>query len=223
MDPNKAVRSIFVEKQQRLLTAPLYCSWKGPGPGRTFLATSNVGLFFEPAIPPLAPDAMLSVDVKLGDDLSRRENRSYFVWLRGKVPDVVIEIVSDRRGGEETHKMQSYARYRVLYYVIFDPVEYLDHGVLRAFRLQDGTYQPMSPDWFPAVGLGLKLWEGEFEGEKGRWLRWCDQQGQVIPTGREQTARERQRADEERQRAERLEARLRALGVDPTSGEATGG
>ena len=31
------------EKQQRLLTEPLYSSWAGPGAGRPFLAAANVG------------------------------------------------------------------------------------------------------------------------------------------------------------------------------------
>jgi hypothetical protein len=43
---------------------------------------------------------------------------------------------------------------------------------------------------------------------KAVWLRWCDQEGNVIPTGAEL-------AEAERARAERLAARLRALGIDP--------
>ena len=73
----------------------------------------------------------------------------------------------------------------------------------------------MEPSWLPGVGLGLTLWEGEYEGQPGLWLRWCDRQGVVIPTGRERAEQERQRAEQERQRAQRLEERLRALGVDP--------
>jgi hypothetical protein len=54
----------------------------------------------------------------------------------------------------------------------------------------------------------VRLWEGEYEGVKAVWLRWCDQKGNVIPTGAELAAAERARA-------ERLAARLRALGIDP--------
>ena len=57
---------------------------------------------------------------------------------------------------------------------------------------------------------------------KAVWLRWCDREGNVIPTGAELAEAERQRAEEEqrraeaeRARAERLAARLRALGIDP--------
>jgi regulator of protease activity HflC (stomatin/prohibitin superfamily) len=57
---------------------------------------------------------------------------------------------------------------------------------------------------------------------KAVWLRWCDQEGNVIPTGAELAEAERaraeaeqRRAEAERARAERLAARLRALGIDP--------
>jgi hypothetical protein len=46
------VDNVFSEKQQRLLTVPLYDSWAGPasdaGERRTFAAMANVGLFFHP-------------------------------------------------------------------------------------------------------------------------------------------------------------------------------
>jgi Uma2 family endonuclease len=215
IEDGKPADNLFAEKQQRLLTEPLYSSWPGPGEGRTFLALANVGLFYAVREPPLAPDVMLSLDVRPGEDLSRKENRSYFLWVMGKPPDVVIEFVSDRRGGEATHKMRQYARIGVPYYVFFDPKERLGRGVVQAFGLREGKYEALNMSWLPAVGLGLTLWEGVYEEQSGRWLRWCDQQGAIIPTGRERAEQERQRAEQERQRAERLAAQLRALGVEP--------
>jgi Putative restriction endonuclease len=214
IEDGKPVDSVFVEKQQRLLTEPLYSSWPGPGEGRTWQALADVGLFFASKEPALVPDVMLSLDVETGD-LSVRENRSYFVWIKGKVPDVVIDIVSDRLGGEMTHKMRSYSRMGIPHYVNFDPQEILEQGVLRAFQRRGTHYEPTDPGWLPIVELGLILWEGRYEGQPGRWLRWRDRNGQVIPTGRERAEQEKQRAEEERQRAERLAAQLRALGIQP--------
>jgi Uma2 family endonuclease len=201
IEDGKPVESIFAEKQYRLLTEPLYSSWPGPGPGRPFLALANVGLFYRERTPALGPDVMLSLDVQVGEDLSRRENRSYYLWRYGKPPEVVIEMVSDRRGGEAGHTRRDYARIGVAYYVIFDPDNRLGEGVLRCFVVTGREYQPLAGQWLPGVGLGLTLWEGDFEGHHRQWLRWCDQQGQVIPTGAE--------------RAARLEARLRELGIEP--------
>jgi hypothetical protein len=236
IEDDEPVESIFAEKQERLLTEPLFSSWAGPGEGRPFLALANVGLFYQMGQAPLVPDVMLSLDVPPGRDLSRKENRSYLVWVIGKMPNVVIEFVSDRRGGEAGHKLRDYARIGVPYYVIFDPQERLGAGVVRVFGLREGAYEAVEPSWLPGVGLGLMLWEGVYEGFPGRWLRWCDRQGVVIPTGRERADQERLRADQERlradqereraeqerlrteeqrQRAERLEAKLRALGIDP--------
>src|SRR3954467_12679753 len=132
------VESLFIEKQQRLLTEALYSSWAGPGEGRPFVVVSNVGLFPEKKQTPLVPDVMLAVDVSWkGRDLRRKENQSYFVWVVGKPPDLALEIVSDRRGGEDGYKLARYAKIGVLYYVIFDPAEWLEAGILRSFERDD--------------------------------------------------------------------------------------
>jgi hypothetical protein len=101
------VDGIFSERQMRLLVEVLYSSWAGPGEGRTFVALANVGLFFSPEQPPLVPDVMLSLDVQPSDDLRQKKNSSYFIWVLGKPPDVVIEVVSNKQGGEAGHKLKS--------------------------------------------------------------------------------------------------------------------
>jgi Putative restriction endonuclease len=212
IDDGKPAESIFIEKLRRLLTGTLYDSWSGPGEGRTFKVLSDVGLFFTPRPPPLCPDVMLAVDVEVPVDLSRKENRAYFVWVVGKVPDVVIEIVADRSGGEDGDKMRAYARMGIPYYVIFDPEQHLTGEVLRAFCLQGRTYVSILPDHFPEIGLGLTLWQGAFEGQRARWLRWCDPQGNVIPTAHEQVVAIRRQT-------ERLQAELRKQGINPASSQ----
>src|SRR5205085_5926304 len=115
---------------------------------------------------------------------SQRENLSYFVWLRGKLPDVAIEIVSNREGRKDSRKLLEYERIGVPYYVIFDPDDFLHGGVLRVFQRQGITYQPFARPWyFTDLGLGLDLWQGRYEDVDGTWLRWCDAQGHWIPTG----------------------------------------
>lgn len=49
----------------------------------------------------------------------------------------------------------------------------------------------------------------------GYWLRWWDEQGNLLLWGLELTEQERQRAEQERQRAERLAEQLRAAGIEP--------
>lgn len=223
------VDNFFAEKQQRLLTEPLFSSWPGPGAGRSFLAAANVGIFYSRKKPPLVPDVFLSLDVEVPDDLLAKNHRSYFLWEYEKAPEAAIEIVSDKRGDEEGFKFLTYAKIGILYYVIWDPNNVLGKGQLRLFVLRDKIYVRLEEPWLPFVGLGLTKWEGRYEDSAGVWLRWCDQHGQMILTGAERAEQERrdkeqaeQRAEQERgakeeadRRAERLAAQLRALGLDP--------
>lgn len=215
-EDDEPVDSIFSEKQQRLLTESLYTSWSGPGDNRPFLALANVGLFYNINQPPLVPDALLSLDVRLPDDIWSKGNRSYFTWKYGKAPEVVIEIVSNRTGEEDGSKLRDYAAIGVAYYVIFDPEQHLSQEILRVFVRRSPTgYQPLSsPFWFPQVQLGVTLWDGSYEGRQATWLRWVDADGRLIPTGAERIAQEHQRAEQEHQRAEQMAARLRELGIE---------
>jgi Uma2 family endonuclease len=148
-------------------------------------------------------------------DWSQMQSRSYFVWEFGKVPDVCIEIVSNRKGNELDSKKENYARIGVTYYAVFDPLQQLQRddeskgSLLQVWVLSAGQYVEMpQPFWLQRVELGLTIWKGEFEEQMSTWLRWCDRQGQVIPTGAE-------RADEAEVKAQKLAERLRSMGIDP--------
>lgn len=232
-------------QQQRLLVEPLYSSQALPAP---FLAEANVGLFYKLKGDPVVPDALLSLGVQRADDYSERRNRSYFVWEFGKVPDVCIEVVSNQEGNEvslsrkaqQEGKTQSkrdiYAQIHVPYYVVFDPLRQiqdsanLNGAMLRVWTIAGGNYTELTPPpgiqapgdfiWLEGVGIGLMLWAGQFEEAVSRvWLRWCDREGQPIPTGAEgqaiaqqqaavaqqQATAAEQQAEAERQRAEAAE------------------
>jgi len=208
-EDGKPVDNIFSEKQQRLLTEPLYSSWHAEEP---FLALANVGLFYSTRIPPYVPDMFLSLNVKAPESLFPKSNRSYFVWEYGKVPEVVIEIVSNREGNEDGDKLLGYARVGIPFYVIYDPGEFLRTEKLRFFELRGGLYEQIHGEChlMASIGLGLKLWEGNFEGHADRWLRWTDLAGNLISTGAELAASEQQRADAEQQRADAEQQRADA-------------
>jgi hypothetical protein len=63
--------------------------------------------------------------------------------------------------------------------------------------------------------VGLCLWEGVYEGKRDVWLRWCNTDGEIIPTGAERAEQVRLAKEAALQRAEHLAAQLRALGVEP--------
>ncbi|NJR63762.1 MAG: Uma2 family endonuclease [Cyanobacteria bacterium CRU_2_1] len=227
IEDDTPVDNLQSEKQQRLLVEPLYSSKALPSP---FLVAANVGLFYKLKGDPVVPDVMLSLGVQCADDFSKKQNRSYFVWEFGKLPEVCVEIVSNEEGdelvvskksqqkGKISSKKDLYAQIHIPYYVVFDPLKQIqgeaemNRGLLRVWANSVGRYVELTPAqgisevgqsvWLEEVGLGLTLWSGQFEEEVTRlWLRWCDREGQVIPTGAE--------------RADRLAERLRALGINP--------
>jgi Uma2 family endonuclease len=209
VDDGAPVESLFAEKQQRLLVEPLYGCWT-PSDGRPFRALCNVGLFHAYKEPPCVPDAMLALGVPPTDGIQLADNRSYFMWVVGKPPDVVIEVVSDTRGDEDSTKKTHYATIGVPYYVIFDPESHLRAGVLRTFARTADGYQPTDPARLPSIGLGLMLWDGEYEGETACWLRWTDGNGNPIPTTKQRADAEASRADAERKRANAEKTRANA-------------
>jgi len=216
------------EQQQRLLVEPLYSSPVLPQP---FLAAANVGLFYELELDPIVPDVMLSLGIQRAADYSVRQNRSYFAWKLGKLPEVCIEIVSNKEGdelflskpsqrkGKTKIKLDTYGKIGVPYYVVFDPLQQIqeekgmDGALLRVWKMSDEGYTELTSNqkiintgesvWLEEVGIGLMLWYGKFEEDVQRlWLRWCDKEGEPITTGAEGKEMERQRAEMERQRAE---------------------
>jgi hypothetical protein len=200
-EDDKLVDSIYSERQHWLLTSALLESWKGPGQGCPFFITTDVGLFYNAKEPPFSPDVLLSLGVSPPQgDLSLKENRSYFMWKYGKPPDALVEVVSNMEEGELTTKLKGYARLGAKHYIVWDPFLFLGDRKLHCFTLERGKYVPCEP-WFPELELGVTVWEGMFSATQATYLRWCDRQGKPILTGAE--------------RADKLAAKLRALGIDP--------
>lgn len=203
------VDNLFSEKQMRLLADCLYNGWFGPSDGQTYAVMTNVALYYALHTPALVPDLLLSIGVTPPDDPAPKENRSYFVWEYGKVPDLVVEIVSNRKGNELGDKLLDYAQAGVGYYVVFDPFQQLGEEPLRIFTRSGNSFRETAERWLPGVELGLTLWEGPFENWPSTlWLRWVDKEGALIPTGAEAIEIERHRREE-------LLEKLRARGIDP--------
>ena len=236
-EDDEPVDNLLSEKQQRLLVETLYSNasaWNKTG--QPFIAAANVGIFAAIKEPPIAPDVFLSLETPPEATLDFNDTRAYFAWVFGKMPEFVLEIVSNRKGGEMAQKMRKYAQMRIPYYAVYDPFLLLRGEVFVLHILHGSKYQPHRDFWMEEIGLGLRLWEGVFEGKDLSWLRWCDERGNLIPTGKEladaaneralfaeeraSTAEERASTAEERantaeERAMRLAEQLRSLGITP--------
>ena len=200
------VDNMFSEKQQRLMAESLNSFWK---PGRQFVAASNVGIFYGVHKPPIVPDMFLSMDVKTaeGMEIWEKKNRSYFIWEFGKPPELVVEVVSNNKGGEVRRKMKIYEHIQVLYYIVFDPQHMVQQEDLRVHELTAQGYIPSITSSLAKIGLGVTLWDGSYEGTHARWLRWCDHKGNIIPTGAEWGERQQSRADQKQKRADQEQKR----------------
>ncbi len=191
------------EKQQRFLTNILYDARKD----RIFLACANVGIYHHIKQPAIVPDFFLSLDVQTPENLWEKNHRCYMVWEFGKVPEVALEIVSNKVGKELDDKLKIYQKMRVLYYIVYDPEQHLGEKVLRIFKLTGLNYEEIEETWLKEVDLGLTFWEGEFEGFTQRWLRWCDEDGNLLLTGDE-------RAENAEKELEKLREKLRQQGIN---------
>ncbi len=228
-EDDEPVDNVLSEKQQRLLTEVLYSSWTPPsaeddeGEPRSFWAAANVGVFPSVHQDPVVPDVFISLDVAPPKDLHDKKGRSYLVWEVGKMPEVVVEIVSNHEGGELDRKKRDYARMGIRYYVVFDPMRLLSDDALRVYEPGFANRYSLRNDYrLPDVGLGLTFHQGVFEKVEYNWLRWCDATGALLPTPDERAAQAEERAAQAEERAAqaeaervRLVAKLRELGVDP--------
>lgn len=143
-----------------------------------------------------------------------RDRRSWVAWGEdGKLPDVVIELLSDRtRHVDWGEKMHIYSHlWKTSEYFLYDPWSHAFDG----FRLDTTTleYAPITPDsrgdlFCQRLGLALGLRQGTYEGVEALWLRFVDRTGALLETPSEAeeaalaaVAEERQRADAEKDRA----------------------
>ncbi|MEM6518813.1 MAG: Uma2 family endonuclease [Cyanobacteria bacterium P01_C01_bin.70] len=150
--------------------------------------------------------------------------RSYTPHAEGTPVAVVMEFLSETETGEYSlrpvfpyGKMFFYQNIlQVPTYILFDSASV----TLHVFHLESDVYQPAAANqegriWIPAMQLFIGTWQGTRLGTTTHWLRWWDAENNMLLWSSEQAAQASQRAEEERQRAEKLAAKLRALGIEP--------
>jgi Uma2 family endonuclease len=126
---------------------------------------------------------------------------AWIVWQEnGRYPDLIIELLSPSTAElDRTTKKRLYERtFRTPEYFGYDPVE----QELFGWRLADGEYIPLEKDengrlWSKELQFWLGLWEGKYQNLNESWLRYFDEDGQVVPTVGEAAEREISRLREE--------------------------
>jgi hypothetical protein len=112
---------------------------------------------------------------------------------------------------------------RIPYYGIFS----MNNDTLEMYCLVGGSYQKLEPNErghysIPPLEVELGLWQGSYQNQTQLWLRWWDNNGNLLLTGYEtaelerlKTQQERQRAEIAEQKAALLAEKLRSRGIDP--------
>lgn len=162
--------------------------------------------------------------------------RSYVLWREYITPTIVLEFASgdgseerDRtplfRSAEgETIRPGKFWVYeqvmRIPYYGIYE----INTGTLEVYHLLDTTYERMTPNDrdrypIPPMQVELGLWRGGYSSHSDElWLRWWDENGNLLLTGQEAAEVERYRANvaeervqQEQQKRSQLVEQLKLL------------
>jgi Uma2 family endonuclease len=150
------------------------------------------------------PDIRVAPDILVAFGRPKGDRGSYRQWQEGNIaPQVVFEILSPGNTTKEMiQKLLFYNHYGVEEYYIYDP----DTNELTGLERREETLTPIEEmaGWLsPRLGVRFELGSST--------LNLYDGQGQLFLSPVEL----RQRAEQEKARADRLAAKLKALGVDP--------
>ena len=154
--------------------------------------------------------------------------KSYTPHLEGDIPLIVMEFLSETDAGEYSirptypyGKMWYYERIlQVPFYIIFDP----SWGMLEVRKLEKGRYEVQVPDAqglyvLPKLNLSLGVWFGKRLEIQTHWLRWWDDQGNLLLWGSERIEQEKQRAATAEQELARLRKVIKQAGISDVEAE----
>lgn len=176
--------------------------------------------FYVPNVPPL---------------LKGKPRRSYVLWQEIMPPLIVLEFVSGD-GSEERDKTPWKGKFWVYEQVIrpaFYGIYEVEKPSIELYHLIEDHYELLPTNergHFPIHSLGVELgiWQGQYQNLELPWLRWWDDQGNLLFTGHENVELEKQNREQaqqqlhetqlllskERERTEALAQRLRELGIN---------
>ena len=161
------------------------------------------------------PKAVVAPDVFVVIGAEKKDRSSYMLWQEPKAPDFVMEITSrSTRSEDQGPKRGIYAFLGVAEYWQYDPTGDYLAPLLQLFRLRDGNYYAIPAHKHPDGWLSLysEVLGLDVRVESGALCFYDLETDRKLLTYQEMNAA-RQAAEA---RVAELEARLRALQVDPS-------
>lgn len=227
----------FVKNFQEHLQSLILTDSIGPvlqqrHPDGQYCIGQDCGIYWREVDPPEkgaeAPDWFYVPNVS--PKLNGQIRRSYVLWREFIAPLIALEFASGD-GTEERDttplfltdvgevskpgKFWVYERImRIPYYGIYE----INSGKLEVYRLVDGFYQPLAANerghyLIAPLGIELGLWQGSYQNQTQQWLRWWDEQGNLLLIGDERSALERERAEKAEQAQRDAIPRLLGMGL----------
>jgi len=215
------VKNFQEHPQSIILTDSLGLILQQLHPDGQYAIGQDCGIYWRETDPPEkgaeAPDWFYVPNV--APDVDGEIRRSYVLWREFIAPLIVLEFASGDGSQERDRTPLSYSRegevtrpgkfwvyeriMRIPYYGIYE----VTNGKLEVYRFVDGFYRLLEPNergHYPVLPLGVELglWHGNYQNQTQLWLRWWDDQGNLLLIGSERAELEHLRAEQERQRAE---------------------
>jgi len=227
------VKNFQEHPQSLMLTDSISATMKRLHPDGNYAIGQDCGIYWRQIEPPEkgaeAPDWFYVPGVP--PLLDGKMRRSYVLWQEHIAPTIVLEFASAdgseerdrtplfRTNGNLVSKPGKFWVYeqvmRIPYYGIYT----VNSGKLEVYHLVDARYEKMSPNdrgHYPIVPMEVELgvWSGAYQNQTQKWLRWWDNQGNLLLIGQEEAEKERAEKEKERQKREQLVAKLRSLSAD---------
>ncbi|MEH2298235.1 MAG: Uma2 family endonuclease [Nostoc sp.] len=211
------VKNLQEHTQSLLLTDSIEPILQKLHPNGQYCIGQDSGIYWRMTKPPErgaeAPDWFYVPNVP--PTLNGQVRRYYILWQEYVAPLMVLEFVSGD-GSQERDKTPITGKFwvykqaiRVPFYGIYE----VKKASVQVYQLLRGEYQlipanerghyPIEP-----MGVELGIWQGRYQNLELPWLRWWDNQGNLLQTGWE-------RSQQAEARAERLAAKLRELNINP--------
>ncbi len=238
------VKNFQEHPQSLLLTDSIRPILQQLHPDKQYCIGQDSGIYWRITDPPqkgaVSPDWFYVANVPPSLDGEMR--RSYVLWQENIPPLIVIEFVSGDGSAERDQtpfegKFWIYENVmRVPFYAIYE----VRLSRVEVYGLVSSKYQLLPPNErghfpIPIMGVELGIWQGLYINTELPWLRWWDNQGNLLLTGEEraqqtqtqlqqtqtqlqQTQTQLQEAENEKnqalQKAERLAQLLRERGIE---------
>ncbi|MDY7015567.1 MAG: Uma2 family endonuclease [Cyanobacteriota bacterium] len=225
------VKNFQEHPQSILLTDSLSPVLETLHPDGQYAIGQDCGIYWRETDPPErgaeAPDwfYVSGVPPKVNGEI----RRSYVLWREYIAPTIALEFASgdgsperDRTslfsGESEKTRPGKFWVYEQIIRIPYYGIYQIRDEQLEVYRLMGGSYQRQEPNarghyLIESMGVELGVWEGSYQNQTQRWLRWWDSEGNLLLTGSERAERAERERDEEALARREAIPRLLDLGL----------